>query len=208
MNRIVLNRFVVVGAALLWGASAASAANDKRRNSFNPAPSSAGSMAAAAPANSFEAFGLIVERNIFNPNRTVRTAPGAAVEPVRVDEIALVGTMTSDQGLLAFFESADSSFQKTVRVGESIAEFKVERITSGGVDLARGDTPLALMVAQRLRRIEGGAWTVDTSGTDVAQEKGLTAGRRAVEPGAPAEIPADASDVLKRLMKKREKQLN
>ncbi len=208
MNRIVLIRFVVVGAALLWGASTASAANDKRRNSSSPAPSSAGSAAAAAPPNSFEAFGLIVERNIFNPNRAVRTAPAPEVRPLRVDEIALVGTMTSDQGLLAFFESADSSFQKTVRVGESIADFKVERITSGSVDLARGDTPLALMVAQRLRRVEGSDWTLDTSATEADQGKGLTAGRRAVEPGAPAEIPAGASDVLKRLMKKREKQLN
>lgn len=204
----VLIRSVVVGTALLWGASVASAANERRRNSSNSAPASAGTPAASAPANSFEAFGLIVERNIFNPNRTGRSAPVTAVKPLQVDEIALVGTMMSDQGLLAFFESADSSFRKTVRVGEAIAEYKVERITSGGVDLSRGNTPLTLMVAQRLRRVEGSDWIVDTSSTDVAQGTGLTAGRRAVEPGAPLEIPADASDVLKRLMKKREKQLN
>ena len=208
MNRTRFIRTVVMGAALCWSATSAFAANEKRRNSSNPAPSSAGSAAAVAPANSFEAFGLIVERNIFNPNRTGRSASASEAKPVRVDEIALVGTMTSDQGLLAFFESADSSFRKTVRVGDSLAEFKVARITSGGVELAQGDAALALMVAQRLRRVEGGAWTVDTSGTDAAPGTGLSAGRRAVDPDAPAEIPADASDVLKRLMKKREKQLN
>jgi hypothetical protein len=210
MNPLVLIRAVVVGAAMLCAASAVFAANEKRRNFSNPAPSSAGSAVpvAAAPANSFEAFGLVVERNIFNPNRTGRSASAPEAKPVRVDEIALVGTMMSDEGLRAFFESADSRFRKTVRVGDSIAEFKVARISSSGVDLAQGDTALALLVAQRLRRVEGGAWTVDTSGTEAAQGTGLTAGRRAVEPGAPAEIPADASDVLKRLMKKREKQLN
>jgi len=208
MKRIVLICSVVAVAALLEGANPAFAANEKRRNSPNSAPAGAGSAAAVAPANSFEAFGLIVERNIFNPNRSVRSASAPEVKPPRVEEIALVGTMTSDQGLLAFFESADSSFRKTVRVGDSMAEFKVAGISSGGVELAQGETALALRVAQRLRRVEGGAWTVDTSGTDVPPGSGLTAGRRAVEAGAPAEIPADASDVLKRLMKKREKQLN
>lgn len=184
-------------AALLGAAN-----GEKRRNPVTPAPLPPG--AAVAPANSFEAFRVITDRNIFNANRTSRTRGTPEEKPVRVDTIALVGTMNYEKGLVAFWESPDASFRKTVRIGEAIADFKVERITSDGVELAGAGGPLALKVSQQLRRVEGGDWTLFIP-PDVAAN---TPGLRSPTTPAPAEVPADASDVLKRLLKKREKQLN
>ncbi len=191
-------------AALFGLGSMVGAANgDKRRNN-NAAPAPLPAGAAVSPSASFDAFRAIVDRNIFNANRSPRTR-GAPEEKVqRVDNIALVGTMSYEKGLVAFFESADASFRKTVRPGESIAEFKVERIASDGVELTRDGNAMALKVSQQHRRVEGGDWSLYTPPDSAANLPGL----RSPTAPAPVEIPADASDVLKRLLKKREKQLN
>ena len=182
-------------------------AADKRRDAA-AAPAEAAT--ASSAAKGFDAFQLIVERNIFNPNRTGRTRSVPEEKPPRIDEIALVGTMQYDKGLVAFFHSTDAAFRKTVREGETIDEFKVGRITADGIELRRGEETIALKVAQQLRRAEGGDWAVVSSpdatmtARDGSAEGGAGPARSAA---APVEIPADASEVLKRLMKKREKQL-
>jgi hypothetical protein len=198
-----------LGAALVATASAAS--SDKRRSSSPPAPATA-APTAAAPGNSFEAFQLIVERNIFNPNRVGRTRAAPEEKPPRFDEIALVGTMNYDKGLIAFFDSPDSAFRKTVRVGEKVGDFKVQSIGADHVELLQGEKTLTLKVAQQLRRPEGGEWTVRANpvAAPTVDSRGValgTTGPSVPEPSS-AELPADASEVLKRLMQKREKQLN
>ena len=180
-------------------------AADKRRDAT--AAKSSAPAAATAPGQGFEAFQLVVERNIFNPNRTGRTRATTEEKPPRVDEISLVGTMNYDKGLVAFFDSPDAAFRKTVREGESVGDFKVQRITAEGVDLIRDEKPVPLKVAQQLRRPEGGDWTVAT--TKARTDAGAAGGSSLSRPNetAPVEIPADASEVLKRLMKKRDKNL-
>jgi hypothetical protein len=191
-------------AAALGCTALLGAANGDKRRSNNAAPVTPPATAAVAPAGSFEAFRLITERNSFNANRTSRTRGAPEEKPARVDTIALVGTMNYEKGLVAFFESPDASFRKTVRVGDAIAEFKVERIANDGVDLTRDGGPLALKVSQQLRRIEGGDWALFIPPDAAANQPGL----RSPTAPPPTEVPADASDVLKRLLKKREKQLN
>ena len=52
---------------------AAPAAERRRGSEGAPAPAGAPAAAPTAPAGSLEAFALVTERNIFNPNRTART---------------------------------------------------------------------------------------------------------------------------------------
>ncbi len=189
-------------AALCSGAWAGAANGDKRRAANPPSVAPTQAEAPISPASSFDAFRLIVDRNVFNPNRAARTRAAPEEKPPRVDEIALVGTMNYAKGLVAFFESADASFKKTVSPGDSIAGYKVERIFSDGVDLTREGSALTLKVSHQLRRVEGGDWAVNVPVTPDGP------GLRSPASVAPAEIPADASDVLKRLLKKRDKQLN
>lgn len=155
--------------------------------------------AAVAPANSFEAFRIVTEKNIFNPNRVGLTRATPEASAPRVDEIALVGTVEYGGQRVALFESADVAWRKSVREGETLGEFTVRRVGAEGVDLVRGEQVMALRVAQQLRRPEGGEWTV-VAAPDAPRNDG-----RGDDATAPA-IPADASEVLKRLMRQREKQ--
>ena len=202
--------FFALGAALLVAAPA-TAAESRRNNSNARSAAKSAPAATGAATRSFDTFQLVVERNIFNPNRVGRTRSTAEEKPPRVDEISLVGTVQHDQENLALFDSPDTAFRKAVREGETVGDFTVQRIAAGGVELMRGDQPVSLKVAQQLRRVEGGDWTVATNQTARADPRALaaneTAATRPVEPTTSAELPADASEVLKRLMKKREKQL-
>jgi len=90
-----------------------------------------------APSTSFDAFRLITDRNIFNPNRTGRRDRSTEEAPPRTDVISLVGTMDSDRGLRAFFDGSESAFRKALRVGDSIDKFKVTQIAPNLVDLER-----------------------------------------------------------------------
>jgi hypothetical protein len=202
-----------IAAVAVFTAGPDAAGADRRRNGAAPASAAAApSTAEVAPSQGFEAFRLVVERNIFNPNRVGRTR-SADEKAVHVDEIALVGTVRNDRGNVAIFDSPDAKYRKAVREGGTLAEFKVQQVTADGVELRRGDTPLALKVAQQLRRVEGADW-------EVTMNKAAQADPKAMAPGAAStinaargtetasgDVPADASEVLKRLMKKREKQL-
>lgn len=185
---------------------------DRRRSSGSATASAAPEATAPiTPAAGFDAFQLILERNIFNPNRVGRTRATTEEKPPRVDEISLVGTMHYDKGVVAFFDSTEPAFKKSLRVGESVADFKVQSIAPDGVELLRGDTSLSLKVSQQLRRAEGGDWNVITLVPPPARTDASGGGRlESARPGVPAtpEIPANASEVLKRLMQKREKQLS
>lgn len=159
------------------------------------------------PADSkYDSFRIIVERNIFNPTRIGRTRERSEEKPPRVDIIALVGTMQSDKGVVAFFDSPDSAFRKTLREGQSVGDFKVEKIKSDEVQLTRDGKPVTVRVAQQLRRPEGGEWSVSA----VEPRSDSPAGSSAAAPAPSAEpppIPPDASDALRRLMEARAKQM-
>ena len=203
--------------ALTVGAGCVSAA-DPVVAPATPAPSARPSTAAAvsarndssvAPAVSFEAFRLITDRNIFNPNRTGRRDRSSEDQAARVDVIALVGTMDSDRGLRAFFDGSDAAFRKAVHVGESVEQFKVAQIAPSAVNLERDGKTLAVAVGQQLRRPIGGDWNL--IGADIVRSEAASAAAKAVagkiDPSAPVVIPANVDDVTRRLMEKRNKDL-
>jgi hypothetical protein len=146
-----------------------------------------------AGATSFSAFRLIGEGNIFNQNRVARTS--ADIPRGTVETISLVGTMQSEGGLFAFFDSPDASYRKALHEGDTIAQFTVRHILPNRVELARDSGPMSLAVGEQLSRPKGGDWTAATPAAAVP---------------APAEptISDDDSAVLKRLMEKRQQQLN
>ena len=176
-----------------------------------PAPGSAPARATAAspltPAASFESFRLISDRNIFNPNRTVRRAPAPEEVVPRIDVISLVGTMNSDRGLVAFFDGSDPALRKTLKTGESVGPFKVTRIASEGVEVEREGQATLLRVGQQLRKPEGGEWSVAGGVAGAIGSSRTPAATARPDPTAPPEIPADADEVTRRLMERRQKQL-
>jgi hypothetical protein len=153
-----------------------------------------------APAGSFDVFRIILERNIFNPNRIGRSP--AEEPPPRMETIALVGTMQSDEGQwFAFFDSPDVSYQQALHEGETIGGLTIRKIMPNAVQLARDEKPFGLRVNQQLRRAEGAEWRV------VARDYVRVDTAPPVEAAAGPAIPTDASAVLRRLMEQRQKQL-
>lgn len=169
------------------------------RSSRGGNSSAAPAAAPATPAgNDFDAFQIVTERNIFNPNRVPRPR-GNDVEPPRIDTVTLVGVLQSDTGVIAFFNSPDRSLTTTLREGETIGGLPLSRILPNGVELMQEGQRLTLRVNQQMRRVNGGAWNViprDIGRGDMAR----------ADPNLPV-IPPGASEVLRRLMEQRQKQL-
>lgn len=175
----------------------AEAAERRRGSESAPAPASSPAVA-TAPAGNLEAFALLTERNIFNPNRTARTRTAPEEKPVRTEEVALVGVVGFGQSTAAVFHSADPRLKGEAGPGGRLGEFTVVAVSPSAVELRAGERSFTLAVAQRLTRVEGGEWTASAAPVPEARSR---------TEAAPVEVPANASEVLKRLMKQREKQL-
>ncbi len=95
---------------------------------------------AAAGTNrlDYSAFKLIVDRNIFDPNRFPRRGPGSRPAPKSVDSLTLVGTMTYEKGTFAFFDGTSSDYKKALKLNDVVAGHKVTNITPNSVTLAAG----------------------------------------------------------------------
>jgi hypothetical protein len=161
-----------------------------------------------APSAAFDTFRVISDRNIFNPNRTGRRDRSTEEAPPRLDVISLVGTMDSDKGLRAFFDGSDASYRKALRVGESIDKFKLTQIAANAIELERDGKSLSVRVGQQLRRPEGSEWNVvgeDLVRREATARAAAETGR--IDPVAPAAIPSNASETLRKLMEARNKQL-
>lgn len=157
------------------------------------------------PADSkYDSFRLIVDRNIFNPSRRPRERTEERQQ--RIDTIALVGTMQSDKGVVAFFDSQDATYRKTLSEGQSLGEFKVQKIQPNEVELARDGKPVSLRVSDQLRRPEGGDWSLAPSDIPAPDARGAASASAARPVEAPS-ISSENNDVARRMMEARQKQL-
>ncbi len=190
-------------------AATAAPAPPRRSRTESSAKTPARAEAPATPLTTFEGFRLISDRNIFNPNRTGRRDRPTEESAPRLDVITLVGTMESDRGLRAFFEGSSSAFRKALRVGESVESFKITQVSPTGAELEREGKQFSVRVGQQLRRPDGGEWNLIAA--DVVRSEAAAAAAKAnagkIDPTAPVAIPANADDVTRRLMEKRNQDL-
>lgn len=181
-------------AALFAGIGPATAAEPHAQTVAN----SGRAISAVRPSSGtgFEAFRSIGDWNIFDPNRVGRKSS----EPPSPagDTISLVGTMQYAKGLFAFFDSPEARYRKALHVGDAIAGFTLTRIDGRGVMLKRDSKIVPLQVGQQLGRPEGGQWRVSAAARPGPVQS----------PGAEPATPAGASDILKRMMERRQKQLS
>ena len=163
----------------------------------------------AGPATlDYASFKLIVDRNIFDPNRYAHKAgaPRVAPRPKSIDYVTLVGTMSYEKGTFAFFDGTSSEYKKALKLTDSIVGYKVTNIAPNTVKLVSGTNEVELSVGGQLRREEDGPWrlTSQPASYATAPVSGSTSGAAAA--GSEAASSGADSEVIKRLMQRREKE--
>ena len=138
-----------------------------------------------AAKSDFTAFRVISERNIFNPNRSARTrrsGGGAPRRTVRVDSFKLAGTMSYDQGDLAFFDGSGATYRKAAKTNETIAGYRITSITVDEVKLEADGKTVTARVGTQFRRTDDGPWVISAAGSPEPPKE--AASTDADEPGA------------------------
>jgi len=151
----------------------------------------------------YSAFRIIVERNIFDPNRYPRQAGGPRPAPKTVDSLTLVGTMTYEKGTFAFFDGTSSDYKKALKLNDVIAGYRVTNIAPNGVQLAAGTNALDLGVGMQLRREENGPWMLSGQSGSYTATTTSTSTNSVASTGPDAASSGAESDVIKRLMQRR-----
>ena len=158
----------------------------------------------------FSSFQVIVQRNIFDPNRYPQQGRESRRRDKGAPTFSLAGTMSYRKGMFAFFSGSSSDYQKAVQTGGTIAGYTIVKIDFGSVQLQLNDWKTNMMVGSAMRQ-EGGSWELSQPGdwtpsseTDTSSENQSTNETPAVS------LPASGatSDVLKRLMERRQQELN
>ena len=204
----------------------------------------AGGFSAAAQSNRvpgpndygrFSSF--ITERNIFNPNRyaiySPTSRPVVRQAPRNAPTFTLVGTMSYEKGMFAFFDGNQSNLRKVLYQSESnnIAGFTLAEITPAGVKLQAADKKqiVELNIGQGMQLI-GNSWQKPIQdgfssgggnsgfGGFAGQNRGFDSGSsgESAAPAADSSSPdagaapspaLEGNDILKKLMQQRQQEL-
>ena len=156
----------------------------------------------------FDSFKLIKERNIFNPNRTARSArSGTDAEKPKTPKVEyanLVGIMSYSKGDFAFFDGSSGDYRKTVQRDEKIAGHRVIAIGPEKVTLSIDGKTVSLPVSGQIKKVDEGAWEVVAGSDKVVTASSGGAGSSSS--GGDSASGGGEDDVLKRLLKKREQE--
>jgi hypothetical protein len=156
----------------------------------------------------FDSFQIIVQRNIFNPDRYPHTthyhheAPG-------VPTFSLAGTMSYRKGMFAFFSGTSDDYHKVLQQGGTIAGYTIGKITFDGAQLLAAGKTIDMKVGAAMRQ-EDGAWELTAPGE---WSESSTVETESSTPGtdqnlaAPPPSSSAPNDILKRLMEQREQEL-
>ena len=179
--------------------------------SAKPPPVAAAASRSGGPASKLDeaSFAIIPERNIFNANRSGgRVTVASSRRQPRIETFTLVGTMAYEKGVFAFFEGSSSEFTKAVKAEGVIAGHKLAEIYAGSVRLEADGKQIELPIGSQMRREDAGTWLMrEAVGSSGGSESASPVSRSGSGPSAsPSAAPANQSEILKRLMERREKE--
>jgi Tfp pilus assembly protein PilP len=112
----------------------------------------------------FKPFAIISERNVFNANREgdATAAPAAPApkptRPPKVEAFALLGTLISERGSVAFFDGTSTAYRRAVELGDQLGSHTVAAIEHDRVTLREGERELCLPLKMQFRREGEGEW--------------------------------------------------
>lgn len=163
------------------------------------------------PADTAAFSRFVTDRNIFNPNREPHYTSQARPKTVRTHSpsapaFTLVGTMSYEKGLFAFFSGNSAELKKVLPVSEKIAGYTVTEVAQGRATLESADKKqkLTLKVGDGMRQ-ENGKWQWFGAGELPAGASDTGGASASDSPAAPSSA-GEPNDILKRLMQLREKE--
>lgn len=183
------------------------------------ADAQSGDVPGPADFASFSRF--ITQRNIFDPNRYPRdsqTPRPAVYRPTRAQRstpaFTLVGTMSYQKGMFAFFDGNNADLRKVLSESGGIAGYTVTEITLTGVRLQTADKKETVqMKIGEMMRQEGDHWLPVGQGELSADtgdaESAVPAATENTSPdaGSPPSPALEGNDILKKLMQQRKQEL-
>lgn len=134
----------------------------------------------APSRSSYDAFRMISDRNIFNPNRYARSSGRTRTESrpaSRVESFTLVGLMAYEKGVFAFFDGTSASYKKTLEGAGTISEFKITSVTPDQARLVSGTNEFVLHVGMQVRREDEGDWFLTEAGQTTRNRVVVSRGR-------------------------------
>lgn len=159
----------------------------------------------------FSAFKIITERNIFSPTRAPSSSSrGEPRRQPKIENFSLVGTLSYDKGDFAFFDGSGSEFKKALKPDDTIAGHKIIEVTADEVKLEREGKTIVLRIGGQLRREDDGAWEVRNNAridASLASKDGSDS-TGSKDSGSEGDAAGGGDDILQRLLKKREQELN
>jgi hypothetical protein len=168
---------------------------------------------AQAPASGqgFEAYHIVETRNIFDPERQpmVAGAPPRVIEqPHRAtDFIMLTGVMVNDGKALAFFSGSQPDYDKVTPINGEIAGGKVTRIAPGGIEVDRAGRKIVVAVGQTVPFDNSAPAAPPPDAATVSNAPAAsTTGTADIPPPTPA-LPGNLSEVMRRMMERRQHEL-
>jgi hypothetical protein len=153
---------------------------------------------------SYDAFRIVAQRNIFDPNRRARstTAEAPPERPKRTEAFTLLGSIAYEKGDFAFFEGTSSDYRKSVKTGDSIGGLKIAEVAPNHVTFEAGEgKTLQLPIGSQMKRVEGEEWKVNSRLESFSSSNSLTESTNSGASSGSGEV----SEVLKRLLEKAKK---
>lgn len=159
---------------------------------------------------------FITERNIFDPNRYPRSSPAGSTHRSHARSaptFTLVGTMSYEKGMFAFFDGNNSDLRKVLYSSDTngIAGYTVAEITLTGVRLQSADKKQTVqMKIGEMMRQEGNEWQPAGLGelaANTAEDAAPAAESSGSDAGSAPASASEPNDVLKKLMQQREQEL-
>lgn len=156
----------------------------------------------------FSSFQVIVQRNIFDPNRYPRESRNRPRDE-GAPTFTLAGTMSYRKGMFAFFSGTSDEYQKAIQNGGAIGNYTVTNINFDGCELIGAGKAIDMKVGASMRQAGGGWELVEPLVWGASSGTAVDSAGESNNTSQTSSLPSsmEQNDVLKRLMEKREQEL-
>jgi len=154
----------------------------------------------------FESYRIVVDRNIFDPNRRAsrperRSTP---TEPVpQPDQLAVTGVLIHEGIEVAFFEGTKPEYSVDLKEGGTVAGYTVVQIRTDGLKLSKDGQEIELPVGSGLSRHDEGEWELSSSPPFLDRREPSALER----PAERKSRDTSSTDLLERLRKRRQREV-